>query len=175
VLGRAYWLAVNRTASPNLYAYSDGGYLPQQASEQPYAHWSWWYPRAAGIQDNNCVRAAGDSAYEHFIGDTTIAAQLSDPAYFIITGSSRKYGWTPVQCASLNAYVCEIKVANMPCPSPPPTPPPDAPPPGTPLAPKVVNSACVPEPNATLFCSEGWCYSYHSAGLIFPKAQEACR
>jgi hypothetical protein len=28
-MGLAYWIGVNRTASPNLYAYCDGGYVPQ--------------------------------------------------------------------------------------------------------------------------------------------------
>lgn len=29
VVGRAYWIGVNRTQAPNLYAYSDGTILPQ--------------------------------------------------------------------------------------------------------------------------------------------------
>ena len=28
-MGLAYWIGVNRTASPNLYAYCDGDYVPQ--------------------------------------------------------------------------------------------------------------------------------------------------
>jgi hypothetical protein len=28
-VGLAYWIGVNRTMAPNLYAYCDGGYVPQ--------------------------------------------------------------------------------------------------------------------------------------------------
>jgi hypothetical protein len=175
-MGRAYWIGVNRTQSPNLYAYSNGDYLPQLPSQQPYAQWSWWFARAAAQLENSCVRAAADTTYERFIGDTSVPAQLTSMSYYVITGSSRRFGWTPVQCASPNPFVCEVPAGTFPCPSPPPAPPPQAPPPAMPAEPRLVTSACVPANNASFFCDDdAWCYSYRSTKLIFPKAQEACR
>jgi hypothetical protein len=175
-MGRAYWIGVNRTLAPNLYAYSDGGYLPQLPSAQPYAQWSWWFTRSAAQVDNNCVRASADMMYEQFIGDASLLAQLTSTSYYVTTGSSRRFGWTPVQCATPNPFVCEIPAGKFPCPSPPPGPPPDAPPPAIPGEPRAVTSACVPANNATFFCDgAAWCYGYRSEKLVFPKAQEACR
>jgi hypothetical protein len=36
-----YWLGVSRTGLASAYTYLDGSQVPQLASNEPYAHWSW--------------------------------------------------------------------------------------------------------------------------------------
>ncbi len=182
-LAPAYWIGANRTLAPNLYAHCDGGYLPQAPSERPeYAHWGWGHGRAAALLDSNCARATSEAMYNVYLGDPAQPAQLQDMGRYLLTGAGRKYGWLGTNCRSALPYVCEFPSAAFPCKPPPPgTPPPLPPappvappaPPSSPDAPPAPN--CAPPSNASFFCHDGWCYSYSSAPLIFPRAQEACR
>ena len=179
VVGRAYWIGVNRTLSPNLYAYVDGGYLPQHVSVQPYAHWSWYQPRIALLQDQNCVRARADSSFDTYVGSNPAdLTRASDIANYIITGANRRFGWSGMLCSSPQQYVCQVPAASFACPFlPPPLAPayPPASPPDAPLQPGTSLGSCVPADNSSWACMGRWCYSYSMAQLIFPKAQEACR
>jgi hypothetical protein len=179
----AYWIGANRTLAPNLYALSDGGYLPQVPSERPdYAHWGWGQQRAAALMESNCARATADASYDIYLGDPASLAQLQDMRRYLLTGAGRKHGWLGTDCRSALPYVCEVPAASYPCKPLPPAPPPPAPtaPPQAPPAPPAAPSApaaptCAPPSNASFFCADGWCYSYSRAPLIFPRAQEACR
>jgi hypothetical protein len=175
VLNRAYWIGVNRTAAPNLYAYCDGSYVPQLVGEEPYAHWSWFHVRAKANSENNCARASPDVAFEFFTGSTSV--QMANESFYVVTGLNRRYGWTGVNCVSQLPYVCEVPAATYSCPEPMMLESPAAWPPLSPPEPPQASwSGCKPTSSATLYCSSsGTCYAYRTPGLIFPKAQEACR
>jgi hypothetical protein len=175
-LNKAYWIGVNRTTSPNLYAFCDGGYVPQLVSEEPYGHWSWFHFKAKANADNACARASPDVSFEYFFGNTSLAADMGNYSYYVVTGSSRKYGWTGINCVSQLPYMCELPAARFACPPPPSPDEPAWPPVSPPLAPPWdgVVPQCSPSFNSTFFCHEGSCYGYYGP-RVFPKAQEACR
>ena len=73
---------------------ADGSALPQLASNDPYAHWSWVQPVAAAQLGFDCVIAQGNYAYDMYLGDGSAKAQanvnrytISDPVFV-----SKKFG-----------------------------------------------------------------------------------
>ncbi len=89
----------------------------QEPSDSPYAHWSWYQPLAASNQENDCVRAMGDSAYVIFAGsDPSRPEQAANMANYLLTGN-RVYGWVrgrPIGCriACPGAACCPTGLAR---------------------------------------------------------------
>jgi hypothetical protein len=146
----AFWIGLRRPAAGQPYALLDGTATSQTpSSDSAYAHWSRLQRQYAALAASHCVRAANDTAYDIYVGDSS-TAQLGSAGYYLQSSNS-KFAWQGVDCNGVYQYVCELPAAAFSCPSPPaplaPEPPPPPPPPSPeqvsqqPFAP-VVSPAC---------------------------------
>jgi hypothetical protein len=76
-----YWLGMSRAGLGSPYTYLDGAQPPQLATNEPYAHWSWYHPKAANTSGYDCVLAYSSYRYSGFTGNDTAASQCDPAAY----------------------------------------------------------------------------------------------
>ncbi len=99
-------------------------------------------PQNKQFPNSHCVNASRPHSYGAFLGNSSVAAELADAAYYATTGDMA-HGWLQAACTQLNAYICALPFSVFTCypppspPRPPPTPPvpptPPMPPHGAPL------------------------------------------
>jgi hypothetical protein len=88
---------------------------------------TWQYQDQLGANPTfNCSTAYSTDAYDYYTG-TSNYLRVQNSSLYVKNTSANKWAWTPSNCASSYATICEVPLSAYPCP---PTPPPaPAPPP----------------------------------------------
>lgn len=155
-LPSAYWQGISRPSRADQLAYTlDGSPVPDIASNEPYAHWTWTTPAKLG-QDLNCAMATLSTAYDVYLGTEDGPSQASQKQYVTAASNAeRKYGWDLEPCRQALPYICEAPPEAFACPSPPlpPPSPPSPPPPPSPPAPPTCELLALNEDHWSAACA----------------------